>query len=151
MPWRSPNFDFRWSRRAIGLATSLVPFRSTRQYKSILPLIRWGLWHTCKKVWPLSKFSVSVPKDRIIRIISVITICWRTCQWRFPSVPHRECTVYRFSRNTICRKNKSARVILPRGAHISIKCIHHIVAIRLRSKSRSKCRRKFSFVILYSG
>ena len=24
------------------------------------------MWHTCKKVWPLWKLSVSVPKDRII-------------------------------------------------------------------------------------
>jgi hypothetical protein len=29
MPWRSPNFDFRWSRRARGLTTYGVLFRST--------------------------------------------------------------------------------------------------------------------------
>jgi hypothetical protein len=35
MPWRSPNFDFRWSRRALAAAITLVLFYSTLQYTAV--------------------------------------------------------------------------------------------------------------------
>ena len=46
MSWRSPNFDFRWSGRAIELATTQVLFRSTQQYTTQLYILRYLTIHT---------------------------------------------------------------------------------------------------------